>query len=180
MRKQTFSTAVVGWILSLLTESKRQDMIPAKYPLQKIKPFAYLVFITGAVITKLEPQRLQSVNEEMTQLRNYDMSISEDWVEQVEEIRKGLGEKTSDPYFIWVDGETADAVKSKKRGLNLEHIEKIGMLSFHYGCIFGARYPERVESMFQADRQRGMKAGAGLSWKDLVEDAKDILKEHSL
>ena len=183
MSKQTLTMAVVGSLLSLLTESKRQGVISDDYPLQVIKPFAYLAFMTGAIITKLEPQRLQSVNKEMTQLRNYDMSISENWVEQVEEIRKGLGEKTSEPYFIWVDGETADAVKSKKRGFDFDKTAKFGLLSFHYGCILGARYPERAESMFQADREADRQTGmeeSGLSWEVLVETAKGFLKQHSL
>jgi len=183
MSKQTLTMAVVGSLLSLLTESKRQGIISDEYPLQVIKPFAYLAFMTGAIITKLEPQRLQSINKEMAQLRNYDIRISEDWVKQVEEIRKGLGEKTSETYFVWVDGEIADAVKSKKRGFDFDKTAKFGLLSFHYGCILGVRYPERAESMFRADKQpdwQTIMEESGLSWGALKETAKGLLKQHNL
>ena len=183
MSKQTLTMAIVGSILSLLTQSKRQGIISDEYPLQVIKPFAYLSFMTGAIITKLEPQTLQSVNNDMNQLGNYDMSISEDWVERVEKIRQGLGEKTSNPYFVWIDGEMADAVKSKKRGFDFDKTAKIGLLCFHYGCILGAKHPKRVKSMFQADSQTDWQTvmeESGLSWEGLVEIAKGFLKQHKL
>ena len=181
MSKQTLTMSVVGTLLNLLEGHKQRGIISDKYSIEAIKPLAYLAFMMGAIITQLEPQRLQSINKEMTQLHNYDIGQSEDWVKQVEEIREDSSEATSEPYFVWVDGEIADAVKSNKRSFDFDKTAKFGLLSFHFGCILGARYPERVEVMFWADSLTDWQTvieDSGLSWEGLNEIAQGFLKQH--
>ena len=170
--------SVVNSLLNLLEAHKQRGIFSDKYSLEAIKPFTYLAFMTGAIITQLEPQRLQSINKEMTQLHFYDIRQSEDWVNEIEEIRRDLSEATSEPYFVWIDGEIADAVKSNKRGFDFDKTAKFGLLSFHYGCILGARYPERAETMFWADRLTAIDDN-DLSWEGLKEAAKYFLKQHN-
>ena len=69
---------------------------------------------------------------------------------------------------------TYDAIDSGKRGFDIEEVSTYALLSFQRGCIFGSKYPERIEPMVRADK---LETPGYFTWEDCVELTEQWLKD---
>jgi len=174
MSKSTRSVAVLDSILKLIQSSGVQSN-PKEYPLNTVRNFAYMSFMIGALMIKLNPKRFKDIEKEIPQHKPYTMSMEIDLVKRIEQARNIEGIITSEPYLAWIYNDIDDYIKEKQHSFATNLTMIIGIICFQRGCIFGSMYPKRIESMYRAEY-----SPANIySWENLVKFIRQWIKNSS-
>lgn len=174
MSKSTRSVAILDSILKLMQSSGVQSN-PKEYPHNTVRSFAYMSFMIGALMIKLNPTRFEDIEKEIPQHEPYTMSMEIDLVKRVEQARNTEGIITSEPYLAWIYNDLDDYIEERPHSITYDLTMTIGIICFQRGCIFGSMYPERIESMYQAEYSpRDI-----YSWEGLVRFVRQWIKNSS-